>query len=397
MSHDAKKYHFNTQLEMKIMKVEQARWEGDNGWRPEKPGQLTHSAQLVLLFGSTRVLRQNALLQEIRRLYPQAHLLGCSTAGEIFGTQVDDETLVLTAVSFEHTPIQVACTRVDEISDSYAIGKHLADSIPHQDLSHVMVFSDGLQVNGSDLACGLTDHLPDDVVVTGGLSGDGGEFKETLVLCDDVLGRGVVSVLGLYGSRIQVGYGSLGGWDPFGPDRVITKSDRNVVYALDGRPALALYKEYLGKHADGLPATSLLFPLSLRNEEGDLGVVRTVLSVDEEKQSMTFAGDLPETYYARLMKASFDRLIEGATGAAQTSCDGAGSSRPDLAILISCVGRKMVLRQRVEEEVEGVQEILGPQAALTGFYSYGELCPRQLNTKCELHNQTMTVTTFQES
>ena len=378
------------------MKIEQTKWESGKPWVPEDPGQLGESAQLVLLFGSTSILKQKDVLEDIRREYPKAHLLGCSTAGEILGTQVQDETLVLTAIAFEHTEIQTAYTRVDEIGDSYQIGKHLAQSIPQEELSHVMVFSDGLHVNGSDLARGLTDHLPGNVMVTGGLSGDGGAFKETIVLCDDASGSGVVAVLGLYGTHIQIGYGSLGGWDPFGPERVITKSDHNVLYELDGKPALALYKEYLGEHAKGLPATALLFPLCIRNEEGTLNLVRTVLSVDEEKQSMTFAGDLPETYYAQLMKANFDRLIDGAVGAARASCTGCGSDHPSLAILISCVGRKMVLKQRVEEEVEGVQEILGEQTALTGFYSYGELCPSRPNEKCELHNQTMTVTTLRE-
>lgn len=378
------------------MKTEQAKWQSNHQWVPGKPGQLGQSAQLVILFGSVKILKQRDVLNDIRQLYPNAVLWGCSTAGEICGTQVQDQTLVVTAVRFDHTEVKATYTRVGNINDSYQIGKHLALSIPQEGLSHVMVLSDGLQVNGSDLTRGLTENLPRNVVVTGGLSGDGGEFKETVVLCDDICDSGVVSVLGFYGDRIRVGYGSQGGWDPFGPKRIITKSNRNVLYELDGKPALSLYKEYLGDHAKGLPATALLFPLCLRNEEDDIGVVRTVLSVDEQHQSMTFAGDLPETYTAQLMKANFDRLIDGAVGAAKASCLGDGLARPELAILISCVGRKMVLKQRVEEEVEGVQDVLGRQAMLTGFYSYGEICPRGLHEKSALHNQTMTITTFVE-
>jgi hypothetical protein len=193
-----------------------------------------------------------------------------------------------------------------------------------------------------------------------------------------------------------VGFGSLGGWDPFGPERLVTRSKGNILYEMDGRSALDLYKTYLGEHAQGLPATGLLFPLCLRTSERPTPFVRTILGIDEEERSMTFAGDVPEGAYARLMKANFDRLIDGATGAARTSMEALGSSSPDLAILISCVGRKLVLKQRVEEEVEGVREVLGERPALTGFYSYGEISPFGPRTHCELHNQTMTITTFSE-
>jgi hypothetical protein len=194
-----------------------------------------------------------------------------------------------------------------------------------------------------------------------------------------------------------VGSASLGGWDPFGPERLITRSSGNILFELDGRSALDLYKLYLGDHAAELPASGLLFPLSLRTREGDAGVVRTILAVDEESSSMTFAGDVPEGGYVRLMKANFDRLIDGAMGAARTSAGAAGVGTPDLALLISCVGRKMVLGQRVEEEVEGVREVLGEGTVLTGFYSYGEISPFTPSARCELHNQTMTITTFSEA
>ena len=140
------------------------------------------------------------------------------------------------------------------------------------------------------------------------------------------------------------------------PDHAL---EGNVLYELDGQSALALYKRYLGEHAADLPASGLLFPLSLRTREVSAPVVRTILSVNEADQSLTFAGDVPAGGYVRLMKANFDRLIDGAVGAGRVSADALGSP-VDLALLISCVGRRMVLRQRVEEEVEGVRDIVGP-------------------------------------
>ena len=377
------------------MKTEQTIWTAGGGWEPCHPGKSGLSPQLVLLFGSTDILGNDAALAGARQAYPGASFVGCSTAGEICGTSVSDDSLVVTAVEFTHTKIQVADISIDEGEGSYQAGERLAQLLDRNDLVHVFVLSEGLHINGSELVQGMTKHLPESVAITGGLSGDGARFKETLVLRDGRSARDTVVAVGFYGARLKVGYGSLGGWDTFGPERLVTRSKGNVLYELDGKSALELYKQYLGEHAKGLPASGLLFPLSVRNSPADPGVVRTILAVNEDEQCMTFAGDVAEGAYARLMKANFDRLIDGAVGAARTSHDGSGNS-PDLAILISCVGRKMVLQQRIEEEVEGVRDVLGERTVMTGFYSYGEISPFKKNEKCELHNQTMTITTFSE-
>jgi hypothetical protein len=387
------------------MKIEQRKWIAESGWTP-KPAQTTLAkAQLVLVFGATAALKQPGLIEEIRKMYPAAQLLGCSTAGEICGTQVSDDSVVATAVNFESTQIRGVRVGLNEVADSFEAGERLARALPPsvaesgttEKLVHVLVLSDGLNVNGSELVRGLTRHLPEGITVTGGLAGDGARFGETLVFWDSVPRKGTIAVLGLYGRRLKVGFGSLGGWDSFGPERLITRSKGNVLYEMDGQSALSLYKKYLGEHAKDLPAAGLRFPLSLRTKAGETAVVRTILAIDETEQSLTFAGDVPEGAYARLMKANFDRLIDGATGAAKTSHQAIGSVAPDLAILISCVGRKLVLKQRIEEEVEGVRDVLGNGTVLTGFYSYGEISPFIPGAKCELHNQTMTITTFSEA
>lgn len=378
------------------MKIDQRRWTEATGWVPDTPGAIRESVQLVLVFGATPALREQKHFQDIERAYPDAHIFGCSTAGEICGTQVTDDALVTTAVSFEYTQIKGDQIKLSEVENSFQAGERLALSLDKNGLAHVLVISDGLKVNGTELVEGLVKHLPPEVAVTGGLAGDGERFEQTLVCLDSTPEAGTIAVLGFYGTRLKVGYGSLGGWDSFGPERLITRSKSNVLYELDGQSALALYKEYLGEHAADLPASGLLFPLSVRTKEGETGVVRTILAVNEEEQSMTFAGDVPEGAYARLMKANFEHLVDGAIGAAQTSYEAMGSSSPDLAVLISCVGRKLVLKQRTEEEVEGVRDILGDHTILTGFYSYGEICPAAPQANCELHNQTMTITTFSE-
>ena len=372
------------------MKVEQIAWCERDGW--QKPAE--HAAQLVLVFGDRAALASNAFTTSFASQWPTAARIGCSTAGQIHGTEVFDEGAIATAIAFEHTRVQVATSHVTA-ADSAAAGARLAAALAAPDLVHVLIISEGLDINGEALVRGLGETLKAPVSVSGGLSADGEHFRETLVVVDAEARTNTVAAVGLYGSRLKVGCGSLGGWDPFGPERRITRSEGNVLYELDGQSALALYKRYLGDHAADLPASGLLFPLSLRTRQVSAPVVRTILSVNEADQSLTFAGDVPVGGYVRLMKANFDRLIDGAVGAGRVSADALGTP-VDLALLISCVGRRMVLRQRVEEEVEGVRDIVGAGAAITGFYSYGEISPFTPNARCELHNQTMTVTTLSE-
>jgi hypothetical protein len=145
-----------------------------------------------------------------------------------------------------------------------------------------------------------------------------------------------------------------------------------------------------------LPGSALLFPLSLRMNGDDKNVVRTILSIDEQQKSMTFAGNLPEGSKVRLMKANFDKIIEASSTAASNAFKDIENSKPELALLVSCVGRKLILQERTDEELDAAKEILGDEATITGFYSYGEISPFNESVQCELHNQTMTVTTFTE-
>ena len=376
------------------MRVSQEVLDAEGRWHID--GESVRNAGLVLFFGGRALLEDPAAFQQMRQRHPAAIIMGCSTAGEICGTRVSDDTIVATAIESEHTQLQLVTTTVGDDADSRAAGRRLAGSLDSPGLVHVFVLSDGLHVNGSELVNGLRDRLPQGVVSTGGLSADGARFGRTLVSANAPAVEKQIAALGFYGDRLRVGFGSLGGWDPFGPERLITRSRGNVLFELDGESALTLYKRYLGKHATGLPATGLLFPLALRVAAQQQPVVRTILGVNEAEQSLTFAGDMPEGAHARLMKANFERLIDGAVDAARIS-QRLADGPPQLAILISCFGRKLVLKQRIEEEVEGVRDVLGVHTALSGFYSYGEISPHTPNADCELHNQTMTITTLSET
>lgn len=377
-----------------MLRVSQSSWSVGRGWQwPSADGL---PAQLVMTFGTRRHLGDAAVLAPLRARYPDAVFFGCSTSGEIAGTTVSDDTIVASALAFERTRVRLAATSLEGEADSEAAGRRLASELARPDLTHVFVLSDGLAVNGSRLAAGLAAGVGDGIVVTGGLAGDSTAFAKTTVVAGAEVRSGVAAAVGLYGPHLRVGCASLGGWDPFGPERVVTRARGNILFELDGHSALGLYKRYLGHHAADLPASALLFPLAVR-EAGRDPIVRTVLSVDEAEESMTFAGDVPEGARARLMKANFDRLIDGATGAARVCQIAVPDAQASFALLISCVGRRLVLKQRTEEEVEAVRDVVGSQAVLAGFYSYGEISPFTPGAQCRLHNQTMTITTLSES
>ncbi len=379
------------------MQLETFAYTRAGGWSVDPLPALDSDRTLVIVFGAASFADEPTPLAQLRAAYPHSHVLGCSTSGEILERTLNDESLSVAVARFDESALAIATAEVAQAGDSFDAGRLLAERLTREDLKAILVLSDGLQVNGTSLVQGLGSALPDGVVVTGGLAGDGDRFKRTWVMNGGVPASGMVSAVGLYGDRIEVGHGSKGGWDIFGPERVVTRSCGNVLHELDGKPALALYKEYLGERAAGLPATALLFPLALRRDRDDPDVVvRTVLAVDEAAQSMTFAGDIPEGHLAQLMRANFERLIDGAAlAAAQTVEAMHGSAAATLSIAISCVGRRLILGQRAEEEIEAALGEMPSGTRQVGFYSYGELSPRA-SGRCDLHNQTMTLTTIRE-
>lgn len=367
----------------------------DKGWSVDSFPALDSPKTLLMIFAAQEYIHDSSPIKMLIKNYPQSVILGCSTSGEIIGASVVDASIVVAVIKFQDTEILQGSIQVQSTEDSFEAGKYLAEQFGKENLRGLFILSDGLNINGSELIKGLNEIFPPEVVVTGGLAGDGSRFKHTWVICDNELKEKYVTAVGFYGDKIQIGHGSKGGWDGFGPERRITKSKGNVLYELDQKPALALYKEYLGDRAEGLPATGLLFPLAIRqNPEDKREIVRTILAVDEEEQTLTFAGDIPTCYFARLMRANFDRLIAGA-GVAALAAKGHHADGPTLAVAISCVGRRLLLGEYTEEETESTLEVFPDGTKQIGFYSYGEISPHGIG-RCDLHNQTMTLTTLSE-
>ncbi len=347
----------------------------------------------ILLFSTLSKESITPYISQLRAHFTTAQFIGCSTSGDISDGEVRDNSVSVLCLRPERGRIEVFSDRISG-NTSYQAGLDMAKNVPKKNLAHLFILSEGLDVNGSELANGLRDGLPSEISVTGGLAGDESRFQSTWVLDErDIPRSNGLSVMAFYGNW-EIGFGSTGGWDSFGLERIVTKSKNNVLYEIDHKPALDLYKSFLGAREKELPASRLLFPLSMRINGNEAPVVRTILSINEEDKSLIFAGDIPENSYVKLMKANIDRLVNGAENAARVALESI-KNKPELSILISCVGRRLVLKQLVEEEIETVNSSLSARTSI-GFYSYGELAPFSKGQRCELHNQTMTVTTIRE-
>ncbi|WP_116770854.1 FIST signal transduction protein [Maribacter litoralis] len=376
------------------MKIVQAIKKGNEPIVLQNPSHLKEP--LVLVFGNRYMLEDEALFNEVRALFPEGHIVFGTTSGEIIDDNVLEGTVVLTAIEFEKSKILVKrCNVKDYKHDDKKLGANLAAQFPKDNLKHLFVISEGSTVNGSALIEGIEHLNSNNFGLSGGLCGDDDRFERTLASYNENPKEGEIVAIGFYGDTLEISSANYGGWTTFGPERIITKSKGNILFELDGKPALDLYKTYLGEKANELPKSALLYPLSVKATEDAEPLVRTIINIDEVENTMTLAGDIPEGSRVQLMMSSVDDIANGAFHAAELAMRNRKAA-PELALLISCVGRKLVMDQRTEEEIEEVKAVIGDSTVISGFYSYGEMAPFGGQDSCKLHNQTMTLTLFSE-
>lgn len=372
------------------MKFLQSVWKKNSAW--DAKSLLDFDANLVFIFGHGEYFASKDCFEDVKSFFSNAIIVGCSTSGAIKQDVILDEAVVLNAIKLEKSTCKLVFEDLCEKNDSYSIGTKLAQKLEDKDLKHIFVLSDGLNINGTQLALGFSDTSK--VPVSGGLAGDMTAFANTYVVANEAAKEKRVAAIGFYGD-ISIGVGCESGWDEFGVERVITKSKNNVVYEVDGKPALELYKSYLGDEAAFLPSSGLKFPIAIKTDGEEKAVIRTLLAVSEEEQSLTFAGDVPEGIVCILMKANLEKLIDNSELASNDAkpCE----HKSSFSIAVSCVGRRLVLGQLVEDEIDVIKTNYPKNNLLSGFYSYGEIAPQHGFINCKLHNQTMTVTTITEN
>lgn len=367
----------------------------DGCWDKNLDSALDSKNTLIVCFGSSEFSFVAEALDDLAKVFSNSIIVGCSSAGEIYGEEVYEKTLSVAIMRFEKSNIELINLNLSDFSNSFDVGQNIANQFQKEKLKSIFVLSDGLNLNGSQLTKGLNSLLRD-IVVTGGLAGDDTRFEKTWVLVDNKPQSNYLSAVGFYGDDLHIAYGSEGGWSKFGINRIVTHSVDNVLYRLDDKPALEIYKSYLGESSNDLPSSGLFYPLMIKEEGNTQTKVRTVLAVNEDEQSITFAGDIPKGSEVSFMRASFSELVVGASKSADDLNLKDYHNEDAINLAISCVGRKLVLGQRVEDELEAVVEKLSQNIKHIGYYSYGEISPLS-DGKCDLHNQTMTLTLIWES
>lgn len=351
---------------------------------------------LVLIFGNRYLLEDKTIYEEIRELFPDGHLIFGSACAEISSNTVNEESITITAIEFEKSNFLVkTCNILDAELDSFKTGTDLINQFPEDGLKYVFVVSEGSFINGSQLTKGMSSSTRDNLLITGGLCGDDERFEKTLASYNENPKEGEIVAVGFYGESLEVSFSIYGGWTPFGPERIVTKSKDNILYELDNQPALDLYKNYLGEKAKDLPAAALLYPLNVTSTDEKQSIVRSILNIDEKENAVILAGDIRENSKVQLMMTNVDHIANASERAAKQALE-YRKNKPQVALLVSCIGRKLVLDQRVEEEIDEVIEVLGKDTLTCGFYSYGEIAPFHGETACQLHNQTMTITLISE-
>lgn len=364
------------------------RWSANKGWCSEIVS--APAADLVMVFSDHSYFRNPEFYNTLKSYFPGSQIVGCSSSGNILNNTISDEDIVILSIKFDASHIIVKNKTISEHEDINDSVISLVEEFPQDNLKHVFMLSDGFSISGNELTNNLNSFS---IPVTGGLAGDATRFLESWVMANGVAQQRQVVLIGFYG-KIDVSYGIATGWKDFGPERRITKSVKNTVYEIDHRPALDIYVSYLGALADDLPSSGLRFPLSLKSNGTNSAIVRTLLGINKQEKSLIFAGEIPEGSICSLMKTDIDALIEASNRLAGSMQNTSGA-KSLLCLVVSCVGRRLVMGQIAEEEVESIQKSLDPRTKLFGFYSYGEVAPFQ-NQYCALHNQTTTLTLLAE-
>ncbi len=376
---------------MKIVQLQQ-----DNGSWSYKSPEIKLKTPLVFIFGNRLLLEKNTIYKEIRELFPDGHLVFGSTCGDILNKTVKENTITITAVEFEKAEFTIETININNAEkNSYKTGYDLISRFSKKELKNIFVVSEGSFINGSQLTKGMNAATNNEILITGGLCGDDAKFEKTIASYNENPKQGEIVAIGFYGKTLETTFSIHGGWTPFGPERIVTKSKDNILYELDHKPALDLYKKYLGEKSKELPSAALLYPLNVKIEGEKQSIVRTILNINENENAMILAGDIPENARVQLMMTNIDNIAKASETAAKNA-NNKRKNKAELALLVSCIGRKLVLDQRVEEELKEVANVLGSQTRLAGFYSYGEIAPNDYEIDCQLHNQTMAITLISE-
>ena len=349
---------------------------------------------LILIFGNNMEIFQKVVEQ-----FNSKNILGCSSSGEIVEDQLLEEGLSVTVLEFKDTKVKTSLVHFKDYDDSYNAGVEVMKNLNAEKLKGILVFSEGLNINGSKLVEGMESLNLNNSVIGGGTAGDYLKFNETWVYYNNKKYNNAIVAVGLYGENLNISFGSASGITALGVEKKITSSSKNVLYTIDDKRALDVYKEWFkGFGIEDIEGLLLQCPIEIsKNFNQEEGLVRTPIAYNEEEGSVTFTGEIPEGKFLRMMRADVEKMIEASHSAVKSSMEKLNKEKESnvLNLMVSCAGRKALLGTETEDElIEANQITEDANSKQIGFYSYGEFT--NVNNKSEFVNQTMTVISIEE-
>lgn len=357
----------------------------------------------IIVFASSKY-NQEDMLRGVRSISGQVLLVGSSTAGEI-STEgpVGKPSVVVMALSSQDIKFFAGVGSAVS-KGAHEAGKSAADDVKRQaggDLKTFIMLPDVLNGNGAETVRGVLESLGEHFPVVGGASGDDFQFKKTYQYLNDKVCTDSVVGLGLTGD-FKIGIGVKHGWIPVGAPMKVTKSEGGVLHEVNGKPAIQIYEDYFGAEeaavlkTETLATLAITYPLGLKVEGNDELLIRDPISVDKNG-SITCAAEIPVGSDIRLMIGSIEEAVKVAKIAAQNVLEQLEGVKPKAIIVFNCIARNKLFGQRSGEEITAIQEVLGRDVPLIGFYTYGEQAPMNGEVKninqCNsaFHNETVVI------
>ncbi len=338
-------------------------------------------------------------------------IVGSSTAGEISNAGPAPRPSVALMFLYSDSIHFTSAIANDISTDSQKAGSDVAFSILQNSpeaLKLVMMFADGLKGNGSAILRGLISHLGDQFPIVGGSSGDNGHFVETKQIFQNSAYTDSVVGVGISGP-LEFSVGVNHGWSAVGAPRTVTNATGTVVHTIDNEPALSLYAQYLGEDeianlkSTTLGAVALSYPLGIKDNQSGEMLLRAPFAVQPDG-SIVCGGEVKTGSIIQLMIGTKEDAILAARKAAETAMAGLGK-KPEAAFIFSCHVRNTLYAnlEASSAEVSAIQEVIGSDVPMIGFYTYAEQAPVGGVThnihSCnpEFHNETVVLVLIAET
>ncbi|MBX2864116.1 MAG: FIST C-terminal domain-containing protein [Leptolyngbyaceae cyanobacterium MAG.088] len=365
------------------------------GWSKPFP-DLDSENTLVVVFAAHEYCNAPQPLEDLCNAFPKSKIIGCSTPVVVCDGALLEGTISVGVIRFKHTQIRLSYASVKSFEESRSAGQHLGKHLADVDLKGVLIFSDGVTTEATDLVQGLQEMLPPNVTITGGLA-SGHTLDDTWMLCGGELKRFHACAVGFIGTTVELTRATGGGWRLIGKECKATRTSGRTLFELDGEPATDVYQRQVGSDVGfGLRESPTRYPLTIRLPRLEMQIVRDVNSLDEASGAIELAGDIPEGVIVQVMTTTEDEILDGVDEAIERMRSKTILPQNNaLAVCVSCAGRRTVLLSKTSKEAALTYDGLGHGIHQIGMYAFGEISTTS-SGPAQVHNETITIGLIRE-